>query len=103
MVCLGYPFHPPGRLDRLRVAHLAELETTTLIVQGTRDALGNCEEIEGYTLSPAIRLLFVEDGDHSLKPRVRSGRTLDQNLRQAVDAVADFVRAFETGSRGGLS
>jgi predicted alpha/beta-hydrolase family hydrolase len=41
LVCLGYPFHPPGQPDRLRTAHLRELRTPTLIVQGTRDALGS--------------------------------------------------------------
>ena len=48
LVCLGYPFHPPGRPERLRVAHLESLSTPTLIVQGTRDTLGSREEIEAY-------------------------------------------------------
>ena len=37
LICLGYPFHPPGRPDRTRTEHLAALTTPTLIVQGTRD------------------------------------------------------------------
>ena len=91
LVCLGYPFHPPGRPERLRTAHLAELKTPTLIVQGTRDALGNREEIAGYSLSEAIRIVFIEDGDHSLKPRKSSGRTAEESLQQAIDEVAGFV------------
>ena len=94
LVCLGYPFHPPGRPDRLRVAHLETLRTPTLIVQGTRDALGNRDEIGGYALSPEIQIRFLEDGDHSFKPRVRSGRTEPQNLQQAVGAVAEFVHGL---------
>ena len=47
LVCLGYPFHPAGRPTSLRVAHLKELKTPTLILQGTRDALGTREEIAG--------------------------------------------------------
>ncbi len=94
LVCLGYPFHPPGKPDRLRVAHLRELRTTTLIVQGTRDALGSSNEIAGYTLSSRIRIEFLEDGDHSFKPRVRSGRTARQNLDQALAAVTRFVDAL---------
>ena len=27
LICLGYPFHPPGKPDRLRTAHLIELRT----------------------------------------------------------------------------
>jgi predicted alpha/beta-hydrolase family hydrolase len=46
LVCLGYPFHPPGQPEKLRTAHLRDLRTTTLIVQGTRDPLGTREEVE---------------------------------------------------------
>jgi uncharacterized protein len=91
LVCLGYPFHPPGKPQRLRVAHLGSLRTPTIVVQGTRDALGSREEVAGYRLSRSIRVHWVEDGDHSLKPRARSGRSERQNLDEAVDAVAQFV------------
>ncbi len=91
LVCLGYPFHPPGRPDRLRVAHLKDLETPTLIVQGERDALGSREEIDGYELTRSIRIAYLNDGDHSFKPRKSSGRTYEQNMNQAIAAVADFV------------
>jgi predicted alpha/beta-hydrolase family hydrolase len=94
LVCLGYPFHPPGKPDRLRTGHLERLRTPALIVQGTRDALGNREEIEDYALSPKIRLLFLEDGDHSFKPRVRSGLTHEQHLETAAAGVAAFVASF---------
>ena len=93
LVCLGYPFHPVGKPDRLRTAHLAALRTPTLIVQGTRDAFGTPEEVSGYELSPAIRIIWLEDGDHSWKPRASSGRTEKQNLAEGVEAVAEFVSA----------
>jgi predicted alpha/beta-hydrolase family hydrolase len=94
LVCLGYPFHPPARPERLRTAHLGALGTPTLIVQGERDALGSRAEIARYALSPSIRLVFLEDGDHSFAPRTRSGRTHADNLDQAIDAVAAFIRAL---------
>jgi len=94
LVCLGYPFHPAGQPERLRTAHLVGLRTPTLIVQGERDALGSRSEIAGYALSSAIRLVFLEDGDHSFEPRVRSGRTHADNLDQATGAVAAFIRAL---------
>jgi predicted alpha/beta-hydrolase family hydrolase len=93
LVCLGYPFHPPGKPETLRVKHLEPLRTPALFVQGTRDALGSREEVEGYTLSPAIRLVWLEDGDHSFKPRVSSGHTEKGHLAAAMEAVAGFVKA----------
>lgn len=91
LVCLGYPFHPPGQPDKLRVAHLERLRTPTLIVQGERDAFGTREEVARYHLSKEIRILFLRDGDHSFKPRASSGRTEAQNLAEAVAVVAAFL------------
>jgi predicted alpha/beta-hydrolase family hydrolase len=69
LMCLGYPFHPPGRPEQLRTAHLEALRTPALICQGTRDPFGTREEVAGYALSEQIELFWVEDGDHDLKPR----------------------------------
>jgi predicted alpha/beta-hydrolase family hydrolase len=90
LVCLGYPFHPAGKPSTLRVSHLKELKTPTLILQGERDLLGGREEIAQYSLSKAIRLVFLADGDHSFKPRKSSGRTYEQNLAQAVQEIVAF-------------
>ena len=94
LVCLGYPFHPPDKPDRLRTAHLHDLRTPTLIVQGTRDPFGTPEDVAGYELSPAIRLLWLEDGDHSFKPRASSGFKEKQHLETAVGAVVGFVQGL---------
>ena len=94
LVCLGYPFHPAGRPQILRVAHLSKLKTPALFLQGERDALGSRDEIAGYDLSPAIHLVFLADGDHSFKPRKASGRTYEENLGQAVQEIAAFCLAL---------
>lgn len=91
LVCLGYPFHPPGRPEKLRTEHLATLKTPTLICQGERDPFGTIEEVPDYTLSKAIRLHWSPDGDHGLKPRKKSGHTEDGNIAAAVDAIAQFM------------
>ena len=94
LVCLGYPFHPPGRPDKLRTKHLENLETPALIVQGTRDTFGTAEDVAGYALSRTIRVHWIEDGDHSFKPRASSGRTEAQNMADAIAAVRGFVAAL---------
>ncbi len=94
LVCLGYAFHPPGQPEKTRTAHLEDLRTPTLVVQGTRDPFGTPEDVAGYRLSPAIRIVWLGDGDHSFKPRASSGRTEKQNLGEAVAAVAGFVKAL---------
>ncbi len=91
LVCLGYPFHPPGRPEKLRTEHLAALKTPTLICQGERDTFGTRDEVVAYKLSKAIRLHWLADGDHSLKPRKSSGRTEAGNIDEAVSEIAAFM------------
>ncbi len=91
LVCLGYPFHPAGKPDRLRVDHLGAIQTPTLILQGERDALGKKAEVEGYPLAASIRIVWLTDGDHGFRPRKSSGRTEAENLNYAIAAMATFV------------
>ena len=94
LVCLGYPFHPPGRPEQLRTAHLEHLVTPALICQGTRDPFGSRVEVSNYSLSEKIRFFWLEDGDHGFRPRRSSGRTEAQNLADAAGAVAAFIRGL---------
>lgn len=91
LVCLGYPFHPRGKPDKLRTEHLYSLDCPALFVQGTRDPLGNFDEVAGYRLPDSIRFEWLEDGDHDFKPRRASGFTREQHWRAAVAAAADFI------------
>ena len=91
LVCLGYPFHPQGKPEKLRVAHLTALRTPTLIVQGTRDPLGTADEVPRYRLSPSIALHWIDDGDHNLAPRKSSGRSVGRAWTEAITSIGDFL------------
>lgn len=100
LLCLGYPFHPMAKPQQVRTAHLAGLKTPTLIVQGTRDAFGTRAEVETYALSPAIRMLWLEDGDHDLRPRKAvSGHTAAGHLATMAEAVAAWTRGLVAATR----
>lgn len=91
LVCLGYPFHAVGKADRPRVAHLADLKTPTLIVQGERDPMGDRLTVAGYSLSDAIHLYWLAAADHDLKPLKASGLTHEQHLDSAAEAIEKFL------------
>ena len=91
LVCLGFPFHAPGKPATERIRHMADLATPTLILQGARDALGNADEVAGYDLSPAVRVHWLADGDHGFKPRRASGLTERHNWDEAMAEIARFV------------
>lgn len=91
LLCLGYPFHPPGKPEKLRTEHLHDLKTPALVLQGERDPFGRPEEIAGYSLSDSICIEFLPDGDHDFKPRKASGRTQKENWLDAVSRMVNFV------------
>jgi uncharacterized protein len=93
LLCLGYPFHPIGKPEQLRTAHLAKMKTPALIVQGTRDPFGSREEVATYALSKSIEILWLEDGDHDLKPRKRiSGFSAADHLRTVGETVTAWAK-----------
>ena len=91
LVCLGYPFHPPGAPSKLRTAHLASLKTPALIVQGERDPFGTRDEVAGYMLPASIRVEWLPGGDHSFKPRAASGVSYADNMARAIELAAAFM------------
>ncbi|UPR48118.1 alpha/beta fold hydrolase [Vibrio splendidus] len=92
MACLGFPFHPPGKPEKYKGEHLAELEKPCLILQGERDTFGKREEFADFELSGSIRVEFIPDGDHSFKPRKSSGYTEQQNIALTVEKLSAFIK-----------
>jgi predicted alpha/beta-hydrolase family hydrolase len=91
LICLGYPFHPPGKPQQLRIAHLQTLKTPALICQGTRDPFGKATEVASYNLSETIQIHWVEDGDHSFKPPRASGWTETKSWELAMTKIINFI------------
>ncbi|KPL97687.1 alpha/beta fold hydrolase [Vibrio splendidus] len=92
MACLGFPFHPPGKPEKYKGEHLAELQKPCLILQGERDTFGKREEFADFDLSDSIRVEFIPDGDHSFKPRKSSGYTEQQNIALTVEKLSAFIK-----------
>jgi predicted alpha/beta-hydrolase family hydrolase len=92
LVLLGYPLHPPGRPDTLRIAHLPSLRTPTLVVQGSRDEFGGEDEVrQAFAVVPGpVDWHVVGDGDHSFKVR----RSAGMPQAEAIAAIHDRVGAW---------
>lgn len=93
LVLCGYPFHPPGKPERLRLAHWPLLECPTLVVQGTRDPFGTREEVAGYDLPEGVHLHWLEAGDHDWRPTRASGRDQAGLIAEASAEIAAFMAA----------
>jgi len=92
VACLGFPFHPSGNPEKLRVDHFPSIKQAVFIAQGERDKLGSKEEVLSYDLPENIEWLWLADGDHDLKPRVKSGFTHQEHLQTTLDNMADFIK-----------
>ena len=94
LVFLGYPLHPPGRLDKMRDEHLPKIQAPMLFVQGSRDAFGSEDEIRAVLKKHKLKadLYVVTSGDHSFKvPKsVAPQQTVYDNV---MDEVARWCRA----------
>lgn len=92
VICLGYPFHPIGKPEKLRLTPLqSPITRSVMILQGERDTMGNKQAVADYQLSEQVAIYWLEDGDHNLKPRVRSGYCLAQHLQCAAQKIREFI------------
>ena len=85
LVCFGYPFHPPGKPEKLRTQHLALLRTPALIIQGERDPFGTRADVAGYELSASIEIAWLTGADHSYQPREK------EHIARAIELAAAFI------------
>ena len=92
--CIGYPFHPQKKPEKLRLEPLQDTTRPIIILQGDRDPLGDKEEVSGYDISKNCAVVYFEDGDHDLKPRVKSGFSHGQHIDSAVRAIRDFIDEY---------
>ena len=91
LVLLGYPLHPPGKPEQLRVAHLPGIRVPVLIVQGERDPFGSPDELRSHVaaLGGLVTLHAVAGGDHSLA--VRSVRLQADHYLRLYDLLASWI------------
>ena len=92
IACLGYPFHPQGKPEKLRIEHLASIEQPVAIIQGSRDKLGDQNEVFSYSLPNTFQWCWLEDGDHDFKPRVKSGLTHQQHIQSSITYLAAYIK-----------
>jgi predicted alpha/beta-hydrolase family hydrolase len=93
LVFLGYPLHPPGRPDKLRDAHLKNIKSPMLFIQGTRDSFGTPDELRAIIKSDHLpaTLYPIEGGDHSLKVPKSAGVPQQQVFDSTMHEIASWL------------
>jgi len=95
LVFFGYPLHPPGKPQQVRVAHLPRITHPMLFVQGEKDAFGSPAELRAFIdVLPAPCTLYpVAQAGHSLDVPKRSTIAQAQVHADVMDVVAAWTRA----------
>jgi len=98
VVLLGYPLHPPGKPETLRVDHFPKLRLPVLFASGTRDAFGTPAELQRHAkkIKGPVTFHWIDTADHGFKPLKASGLT----QADALGAVAQEVVLFVQGLPG---
>lgn len=91
VICLGYPFHPPAKPEKLRTGHLIDMQTPCLIIQGQRDAFGRPDEVAQFGLAKKVELTWLESADHDFRPLKATGLTQHDCIMQAARWTAEYM------------
>ncbi len=91
LVFYGYPLHPPGKPEALRVAHWPSITVPCLFLEGTEDPFCTLGLLRQHlpSLGGPATLEVVQGGDHSL--RVAGAKSLDGKPRGAAKVMADLA------------
>lgn len=102
LLCSGYPLHPPGKPDRLRVAHWPDVGVPVLFVQGDADPMADLVLLrqQRRKLPRRTTLIVVPGGDHALRvTRARSpdgrSRTPTTSMLEVADAVTAWLHGLD--------
>lgn len=92
----GYPLHPPGKPDKLRVSHWPDVPVPCLFLQGTRDSFADSVLLEENLrrFPRRAKVHFVQGGDHSL--RIAKTASPDGQARSANEVVAGLADIVDT-------
>lgn len=93
LILFSYPWHPPGKTDRPRTAHLKRLQPPTLVFTGTRDTFCDREAMaeEFRRLPSGLTLHRLEGADHGLEVLKKSGRTREGVMAEVSGAVGKWL------------
>jgi hypothetical protein len=68
VVAFAYPLHPPGKPEKLRVGHLADVCAPMLFFQGSRDALSRMDLFDRHVRDLAgVTVVDMDGADHSFR------------------------------------
>jgi predicted alpha/beta-hydrolase family hydrolase len=96
LLLLGYPLHPAGNPEKLRVEHFRRINVPVLFVSGTRDALAGADALRVHAkeIAGPVAFHWIDTADHGFKPLKASGLTVATALAEAATVATAWVAAL---------
>jgi hypothetical protein len=93
LLMLSYPLHAPGKPEKPRSAHFANLRVPVLFVSGTRDSMAGRADLTTAANAARGKVSFhwIDTADHGYRPLKASGRTLDDVLAEVAATTVAWV------------
>jgi len=97
LLLLGYPLHPAGKPESLRVAHFPRLRVPVLFVSGDRDALAGQADLEKWagTIPGPVAFHWLRGGDHGFRvPKALGGKGEAAVMAEVAETSTRWVAAL---------
>ena len=94
LLLLGYPLHPAGKPDSLRVEHFPRIDVPVLFVSGDRDPLAGKDDLEKWagTIPGPVAFHWLAGGDHGFRvPKSLGGTGEKAVMAEVGDVVTSWV------------
>lgn len=104
LILIAYPLHPPGRPERLRVAHFGDIDVPVVLLVGDCDPFFTADlwRASQPAFTVPVTALVVPGGRHDLAVSARSApdgitRTPSEAVAIHADALVDWAAARHDG------
>jgi predicted alpha/beta-hydrolase family hydrolase len=94
LLLLGYPLHPAGKPDNLRVEHFTRLDVPVMFVSGDRDALAGTGDLQKWagTIPGPVDFHGLAGGDHGFRvPKSLGGKGEAAVMAEVADVSVRWV------------
>ena len=97
LLLLGYPLHPAGRPDNLRVEHFPRLKVPVLFLSGDRDALAGKADLQHWagTIPGPVTFHWLAGADHGYRvPKSLGGKGESAVMAEVAQVAAGWVASL---------
>lgn len=102
LIFLGYPLHAPGRHDKLRSAHLAQILCPMLFIEGTQDPFCRLDLLAAALeqVDTPTETHLIEGGNHDFRVPKKLGRSPEEVWGEVAKVICATLEKWSRAGEG---